>query len=90
MSYVFGITDAEFDARQMTQDAVMYRLGVIGEAARFVSPETQEVVDIDWHAMRGMRHRLIHAYSQVKMSIVLRTVREDLPVIIEKLGKLPS
>jgi uncharacterized protein with HEPN domain len=31
--------------------------------------------------MIGMRHRLVHAYSDINLDILWRTVQEDLPAL---------
>jgi uncharacterized protein with HEPN domain len=88
VSYAGGMTAEQFEASQMTQDAVMYRLGIIGEAAGFVSAETQAALGLRWEAMRAMRHRLIHGYRKIRIDVVLSTVREDLPHLIATLEQV--
>ena len=33
----------------------------------------------------GMRHRLVHAYFEINLDILWKTVQEDLPVLIAAL-----
>jgi uncharacterized protein with HEPN domain len=61
-------------------------LEVIGEAASKVSEQGQEAFpEIDWANIVGMRNRLIHAYFDISLVIVWRTISEDLPPLIELL-----
>jgi uncharacterized protein with HEPN domain len=62
---------------------------IIGEAASQVSAEGQkEVVALPWREMIDMRHRLVHAYYDINLKILLRTVRDDLPPLIQVLQPL--
>lgn len=87
VSYVAGMSFEEFHRDQKTQDAVMYRLGVIGEAARYVTAETQAKYNLEWTAMRGMRNRLVHGYGDVRHQTVWDTVTKDLQALIRELRK---
>jgi uncharacterized protein with HEPN domain len=83
IAYVHGFDEAAFHADRKTQDAVMYRLGVIGEAAGHLSDEARASIALDWKAMRGMRHHLFHGYRDVKVPTVFATVRDDLPRVLQ-------
>ncbi len=85
VSYVTGMNLETFKADQKTQDAVVYRVGVIGEAARLLGDETRRMLPLDWPGIIGMRHRLFHGYREIKPVIVWTTVTEDLPVLISLL-----
>ena len=37
-----------------------------------------------------MRNRIIHAYFDLNLDVIWRTVQEDLPVIIEQLRAIPG
>ena len=34
---------------------------------------------IPWHAMKGMRNRIVHEYGDVDLTIIYDTVNQDLP-----------
>lgn len=58
----------------------------IGEAATKVSPESRaQYSTIPWALITGMRNRLIHAYYDVNLDIVWRTVTQRLPELIDQL-----
>src|SRR5260370_804321 len=46
--YVRGVTQEQFVLNTEKQDAVIYRVGVIGEAARNVSEETRTALTLRW------------------------------------------
>ena len=62
---------------------------IIGEAASSVSPEYKAAhSELPWKAMSAMRNRLIHAYFEVDLKVVLDTVHQDLPPLIVFLDQL--
>jgi uncharacterized protein with HEPN domain len=59
---------------------------VIGEAASRVTAEMRaELHQIPWADVVGMRNRLVHAYFDVDLDQVWRTVRDDLPPLAAEL-----
>lgn len=69
----------EFLADAKTQDAILYNLIIIGEAANQISDEFQERHDtIPWSSMIGTRNIIVHGYDQVKLQIVWRILQRDL------------
>ena len=70
--------DLETD-RQLSHSLVRC-LEIIGEAARNISKESRDAnPQIAWIDMIGMRNRLIHAYFDVDLDIVWKTVNKELP-----------
>jgi uncharacterized protein with HEPN domain len=82
-SYVDGMTAQEFNSSQLVQDAVTYRIGIIGEAARDISSATSEMIPLDWRGIRGMRNRLFHGYRDVDLEDLWETVTSDLPDLVD-------
>ncbi len=75
-----GISFEDFCRDQMRQDAVVRRLEVIGEAARFLSEDFRSrYPQIPWQDIIGMRHKLAHDYFEVDLRVVWDTVQIDLP-----------
>lgn len=69
----------EFIADPKTQDAILYNLIIIGEAANQISNEFQEEHNtIPWSSMIGTRNIIIHGYDQVKLQIVWEILQGDL------------
>ncbi len=86
VSYVEQSTKEEFLSDTKTQDSVIRRLEIIGEAARRISEETHNTYpDFPWKEMIGMRNFLIHDYDDVDMQVVWKTVKKDLPDLIDKI-----
>jgi len=70
---------AEFVSDEKTQEAILYNLIVIGEAANRVSDEFQEKFHlIPWSSMIGTRNIIVHGYDQVKLQIIWEILQRDL------------
>lgn len=66
------------------QHSLVRMLEVIGEAAGKVSPAFRDAhPEIPRQAMVGMRNRIVHAYFDINLTVVWRTVTEDLPPLLD-------
>ena len=78
--YITGYDLERFMKDARTQDAVLRRLMVIGEAAARLIPETRAQVDgLPFHKIAGMRNRVVHDYGQIDLEIIWETSRLHLP-----------
>ena len=88
-AHVAGLRRADFLADVRTQDSVIRRLEIIGEAARRISePTRQRLSMLPWQSMIRMRNFLIHEYDDIDLHIVWDTVQNDLPSLIAALEPL--
>jgi uncharacterized protein with HEPN domain len=72
-------------------DAVIHNLTVIGEAANHIPAEiTSRYPDIAWRQMIDLRNFSVHAYWNLRPSVIWHTIQNDLPTLVEPLGKLLS
>jgi len=72
-----------------TQDAILYNLIVIGEAANQISNEFQEQNSaIPWSSMIGTRNIIVHGYDQVKLQIVWEILQRDLESLKSEITKI--
>ena len=84
-----GVTEAQFYADELRQQAVMRLIQIIGEAARKVSPEYEQAhPEIPWRLIIGMRNRLVHEYFRIDPRKVWEVVEKDLPTLIPLLETL--
>ena len=78
--YTEGISYAAFLEDRKTQDAVVRNIGIMGEAAKKISPEfKRKHKDIDWKAIAGTRDKVVHDYFGVNWSILWDVVKNKLP-----------
>jgi uncharacterized protein with HEPN domain len=68
-----------------TQDAIIRRTEIIGEATRRISSQFKgQHPDIRWPQIQGMRNALIHEYDEVVAETVWEVVTVDLDGLIAK------
>ena len=78
----------EFLADAKTQDAILYNLIIIGEAANQISDEFRERhFTIPWSSMIGTRNIIVHGYDQVKLQIVWKILQRDLETLKSEIVK---
>lgn len=89
--YTRGITEDDFFGDLKTQDSVMRRLEIIGEAVKNMPADFKEShPDIPWKKIGGMRNALIHEYAGVKIDRVWKVVEHDLSELKVKIEKIIS
>ena len=68
--------------------AVSRALQNVGEAAIKLSDSARNgLAEIPWRKVIGMRHHLVHAYEDIRVDVVVTTIRDDLPPLIESLRR---
>ena len=89
--FIEGLDESAFLASRLHQNAAIRSLEVLGEAAGKVSATIQRShPEIPWREITGMRHRLIHAYGEVRLDLVWMVLREHLGPLIAALAALVS
>jgi len=69
--------------------ALVRAIEVAGEAASRISPEArEEISDVPWNSIIGMRNRLVHAYFDIDNDILWTTVTEAPPPLAARLAQL--
>ncbi len=78
----------EFVEDHKTQDAILFNLVIIGEAANQISEKFQEEhFTIPWSSMIGTRNIIVHGYDQVKLQIVWEIIQRDLDHLKQEITK---
>lgn len=86
-SFIINISYENFLNDMKTQDAVLRNLEIIGEASRQIDALTKEqMTDVDWSGMIGMRNFLCHQYFKTDWEIVWETCRTDILNLKEKIA----
>ena len=71
-----------FMAERMRQDAIIRKLGIIGQAVKNLSDEIKELApSTPWRRIAGMRDRLTHEYFGVDLGLVWTVVERELPLL---------
>ena len=79
MQFAAGGKDA-FLTEKILQDAILYNLEIIGEAANRVSESYRaEHPEIQWRGMAALRNILAHDYDKVDVHRIWLVIEDDLP-----------
>ncbi len=85
------VKDLSFDGfwdNALKRDAVTYRINIIGEAAKHISPATAKALpDIPFEMIRGMRNRIAHEYDRIDYRKVWGVTQENIAPLIAALQK---
>lgn len=87
--YVGTMSKTEFMLDKRTQQAVIFNLQIIGEAASKMLQDHAEFLaqhpDVPWRSMKGMRNRIAHGYFEINLDVVWDTLQSALPPLLERL-----
>jgi uncharacterized protein with HEPN domain len=88
-SFAKNKTRDSLDADRQLVLSLVKSIEIIGEAAANVTTECREALPhIPWRDIISMRNRLIHAYFDINLDILWKTVIEDLPPLLAELKKI--
>ncbi|HOK34765.1 MAG TPA: DUF86 domain-containing protein [Candidatus Paceibacterota bacterium] len=84
-----NISKKDFLKSTKTQDAVIRRLEIIGEATKNLPEEfIQKYPEIPWGELARLRDKLIHGYFGVDLNLTFEIVNKDLPKLKKQISKI--
>lgn len=76
-------------AQKAMQFALARAVEVFGEAANNITDDFQaKHPQIAWTEIKGMRHRLAHAYFDINPDVLWVAVQDELPPLVKELQKI--
>ncbi len=76
----------EFDTDEVVQAALTRWIQNIGEAAGRLSLELRSRHhEVPWESIIGMRHRVVHDYFSIDLSVVWRACTKDVPALVSQI-----
>jgi uncharacterized protein with HEPN domain len=89
LSYTDDMSQADFEVNNLTYDATIRNLEVIGEAATHIPDEIRsKYPDIPWRMVVATRNQLIHGYLGIDNDILWDIVSENIPELHELLTQI--
>ena len=84
-----GMSRTDFKHSLKTQDAVIRRLTIIGEAAKNLPASFRKKREhIPWSELARMRDKLTHGYFSVSLDITWDVLDKDLPQLKKSINKI--
>lgn len=86
ISYTDGLTKEKFEASGLNYDATLWNVQLYGEAAKNI-PDTirNQMPEIPWRELIGMRNRLAHGYFGINNAILWQVVSIETPKLLASL-----
>ena len=89
LSFTECLDQATFFGDELTYNATLRMIQLVGEAARHIPDDVKEAYPgIPWHEIIGTRNHLVHGYEQVDESTIWDIVQNDIPALLPQLRKL--
>ena len=89
LAYTESLDRDGFIADELTYDATLRNLQLIGEAATHIPSEVRAAYpDIPWHAIVGTRNRLAHSYLSISNNIIWTIIQDAIPKLLPELRNL--
>lgn len=85
LAYTAGLDQDGFVRDELTYDATLRNLELIGEAATHI-PDSVRVAtpDVPWRLVVATRNRLIHGYLGIDNDTLWSIIRDDLPALLRQ------
>jgi uncharacterized protein with HEPN domain len=81
--YTVDVNEVTFSSDQLTQDAVIRNLEIVGEACRNIERDHPDFAaghpELPLAFAYEMRNALSHGYFRVELAIFLKSIETDLP-----------
>ena len=89
LNFSQNISLENLEADELRLSAILYQIGIIGEATKRLSKEFREQNSvIPWKKMAGMRDLIFHQYDRVDTDIVWIVIKEELPELLKQIEVL--
>lgn len=87
MAYVKDKTLVDFVASRLLQDAVIRRLGIIGEATKNLSAKSKQAyANVAWRDMARLRDLVVHHYWKIGLPEIWGIATTDVPDLLKTLS----
>ena len=86
IDHTAGKTIEEMTRDELLMDSIMFRLIQIYENGAKLTTNFKNLHnEIPWHAIKGMRNRIVHDYGVMDTNIIYDTVTRSIPALYDAL-----
>ena len=87
MRYSAGLNQQQFLADELTVDAVLRNLELLGEAAKQIPDDVRlRHPTVPWRRIAGLRDILAHAYFGLEEDTIWQIITSSIPALAEQLS----
>jgi len=87
--YSLGLSRAQFEEDDEKQAAILYRIGIMGEAVKRISQAFRnQYPEVPWKKIAGMRDVVTHQYDRVNLELVWDVVQTKVPELLTAIQPL--
>ncbi len=89
LRYTAGMTQTQWQTDELTYDATLRNLEIIGEATVHLSPEIRKRhPGVDWRKIRAFRNVVAHEYFGVNNDIVWDIIQNRVPELLVQIEQV--
>ena len=89
LEFAKGISRADLETDEMRLSAILYQIGIMGEATKRLSVEFRaQHSHILWSQVAGMRDIIFHQYDRLDLDIVWTVIEQSIPEFLEVITPL--
>ncbi|MCX6720842.1 MAG: DUF86 domain-containing protein [Candidatus Staskawiczbacteria bacterium] len=87
--YTKNITENDFTKNEQIKDAVIMRIGIVGEAVKNLPAGLKKGhKEVNWKKSVKMRNIFMHVYFGIDCHRLWKTAKVEIPVLKEKVAKI--
>lgn len=87
--YTIGMSYEQLIADELTFDAVVFNLQIIGEAVKNIPPEVRDLYpQVEWRKIAGLRDIIAHAYFTIDEQIVWDLIQNKLSKLHQNIEQI--
>jgi len=88
INHTWQLSQKDLENNEVLIDSIMFRLIQISENSDRLTDEFKFYYpSIPWRAIKGMRNRVVHEYSNMDLTVVYDTIKKDIPSLLAMLNK---
>ena len=91
LAYTDGFDQPTFENSQLTYDAAIRNIELLGESATRIPAEIKEIHStIPWRKIIATRNRLIHGYLGIDNDTLWSIIQDDIPPLLKQLQAIKT